>query len=391
VVGERSELPDFLVYLRQRKDFEPHRGLIRVTPGGLFIESTIVERVVELYQAWFAEFTKGEASRTIEKSRQRLLGPNPDEKFYLIEGKNTLHGVCAPGEIQAPQSSGLPYNLGALLSAKKYLHPSDPVLAGIVGLVIRNSQQGVEFSLKARGKECLVPAAVLRDFEMMIAHSPYLQRRHEGIGDSQGLRVAVLAKIIAQSRPIPENQPMLIPHRFSQRRDVSFQLNRKMLVAFQKTSVVDVIELNGRNLSGFLKHELGTGPKDVLGAFRLAHRREPNLGSLKLKEGEVVVRPLAFAEFVEVMARSTDPKEKFNRFFTAQDCFQRFSSLLQLSQPIERIKLARVLDDRGVRSHYVRVNGNWVFGISRRGVLERVVARHIRSHRRSRRDEHSEQ
>jgi hypothetical protein len=390
VVAERSELPDFLVYLRQRKDFEPHRGLIRVTPGGLFIESSIVDRVVELYQAWFAEFTKGEATRTFEKSRQRLLGSHVDEKFYLIEGKTTLCGVRAPGEIAAPQSCGLPYNLGSLLSAKKYLHPSDPILAGIRGLVIRNSQHGVEFSLKVRGKDCLVPANVLEEFELTIARSPYLQRRHEGIGGSRGLQVAVLAKIIEQSRPIPESRPMLIPHRFSQRRDASFQLSRKMLVVFQKGTVVDVVELNGRNLSGFLKHELRTGPKDVLGTFRLAHRREPNLGSLRLKEGAVVVRPYAFAEFVETIARSTDPKEKLNRYFTAQDCFQRFWSLLQLSQPIERGKLARVLDDRGVKSHSIRVNGNWVFGISRRGVLERIVARHIRANRRPRYAESSD-
>lgn len=373
-----SELLGFIPYLKASKDFQQFRDLIRVTPRGLFVENTAVETVVSYFQKWFQEYTKGAASRTIEKSKIRLFGDQALDPQYLVEGKTVLLGLLAPGEIQSPQQSGLPYYLGALINSKNFLHPKDPLLAGINGLSIRSLPSGTEVTVKLRDRTLRIPRQALDEFMRIAALSPFLERRNPGITHSLAVALKVLVGIADRSRPLRPGSVILVPHRYSGVKNAIIRLSRKFLLVEQSGELKVIAELNARNLNEFLRTELSTGPKQALGSFKLAPRRAPNIGDFQIKGSTYTLRPRAFAEFVEFIARAKEPREKFSKPYTTQECFERFSSFFQLAQPFDRRKLEKALSDRRVTASDVRVHGGWIFAISRRGVITRVVARHIR-------------
>lgn len=375
---DRSELMDFIPYLKSLKDFEPLRHFIRVTPRGLFVENSVTETVVALYQKWFHEFTRGEVSRTIDKSRVRLFGDQKPDPQYLVEGKTVLLGVLASGTVQNPQQTGLPYYLGALVSSRQFLHPKDPQLAALPGLSIRTTQTGSEISVQLRDRALKIPKFVLDDFAHTAALSPFLVRRNPGMDQSLAIALRVLVSVASRARPVRKDAAILVPHRFQNARNATIRLSRKFLLVEQSGELKFIAELNGRNLSEFLRNELSSGPKQSLGSFRLSSRRAPNIGEFHIKGVTFTLRPRAFAEFVEFITRAKDPREKFNKAYTTQECFEKFSSFFQLAQPFDRRKLEKALGDRGITARDVRVYGGWIFAISKRGVITRVAARHIR-------------
>jgi hypothetical protein len=90
------------------------------------------------------------------------------------------------------------------------------------------------------------------------------------------------------------------------------------------------------------------------------------------------VHARAFAEFSELIRRARDPREKFAGWFTAAECFEKFSSFFQLSQPIERHKVASSIERFDLQGAEYRAYGGWIFTLSREKTIMRVVARHVR-------------
>jgi hypothetical protein len=68
-----------------------------------------------------------------------------------------------------------------------------------------------------------------------------------------------------------------------------------------------------------------------------------------------------------------------NGWHTSADCFEKFSSLYQLSQPIEKFKISGALERFGVQGDRFRINGGWIFVLSKEGTVMRTVAKHIRT------------
>jgi hypothetical protein len=158
----------------------------------------------------------------------------------------------------------------------------------------------------------------------------------------------------------------------------------KFLFIEEKGVHTRIIELHGRHLSSFLRAELVRAPREKLGSFKLTPKHRDLMGFYETGGRRTSVHARAFAEFAELIRRAREPRERFSGWFTAADCFERFSSLFQLAQPIERKKIAQSLERFGIEGSNFKICGGWIFALSREGTVMRTVARHIRlpGHRR---------
>jgi hypothetical protein len=102
------------------------------------------------------------------------------------------------------------------------------------------------------------------------------------------------------------------------------------------------------------------------------------MGFYEARGRRTSVHARAFAEFAELIRRARDPRERCSGWFSSADCFERFASLYQTSQPIEKRRIAASLERFGIEGHSFRICGGWIFAISREGTVMRTVARHIR-------------
>jgi len=374
----RGAVVRFLESLRGNKGFEPIKAKIRVVPRGLFLEESVVDRVVTEFQTWLAKVSEGAAQKTFEKTKQWLFQDAEPERFYLIEGKSTLTGYVIVAQVGAPQRFGLPYYLGSLLPSSSYLHPSDPELARCKGLEVRSIGSGVEAIVQKRDKRLVVSELTIKSFEELAKKSPYLQRRYPGSEKNLSVCVRVLAGLIRRARPVPRAFPMLVPFDVKTAKHRDIRVAGKFLFIEERGKIIRVLEAHGRNLSGFLRAELMRVPREKLGSFRLMPKHRDLVGYYERAGKKNAVHARAFAEFSELIRRARDPREKFAGWFTASECFEKFSSFFQLAQPIERHKLASSIERFDLEGAEYRAYGGWIFALSRERTVTRVIARHIR-------------
>jgi len=152
----------------------------------------------------------------------------------------------------------------------------------------------------------------------------------------------------------------------------------KFLFIEEKGVVLRCIEMSGRNLSSFLREELVRAPREKLGSFKLTPKHRDLMGFYESRGKRTSVHARAYAEFNELIRRAREPRERFNGWFTSAECFERFSSFLQLSQPIEKSKISGALERFGVAGDSFRIYGGWIFVLSREQTVMRTVAKHIR-------------
>ena len=152
----------------------------------------------------------------------------------------------------------------------------------------------------------------------------------------------------------------------------------------EKGNLLRTVELSGRNLSGFLRAELVRAPRDKLGTFKLTPKHRDLMGFYEAFGKRRSVHARAFAEFEEGVRRTRDVRERFQGFFTAPECFEKFSQWYQLSRPIEFHKIKSSVERFGVKGEKYQLYGGWIFAFDRSQTLVRCVGRHIRlpGHRR---------
>lgn len=159
---------------------------------------------------------------------------------------------------------------------------------------------------------------------------------------------------------------------------VSLRAAGSVLFLEERGEVQQIFELRGRNLGVFLQHELRAATRQQLGSFRPTPNNRELLGYYEQRGARRSVHMRAFSEFTENLRRSRDPRERLKGWISVGECFERFSSFLQLSQPIERAKIASVLDRLEVQGSSFQAYGAWIFALSRDGTVLRTLARHVR-------------
>jgi hypothetical protein len=383
---DRTALVKFFGSLRHTKAFEPIRDLVRVVSKGLFVDERGVEAVVELYRAWILEESKGVAQKTHEKCRQRLFGEQQPIRQYLVEGKSVLAGFLVSAPVSDPHQFGLPYYLGSLLSTQNYIHPADPLLKSIKGVEFKHGKGGLEAIVQRRGGAITVSDGILKSFLNIAGTSRFLQRRYPGIEGNLSICLRVLIGLVRRSRTVPRTFPIIVPFDVRSSKTRNIRAAGKFLFVEEKGALLRIIELNGRNLSGFLREELVRAPKEKLGSFKLTPKHRDLMGFYELRGHRSSVHARAYGEFAELVRRAREPRERFSGWFTSAECFEKFSSFYQLAQPIEKRKISGALERFGVSGESFKIHGGWIFVLSREQTVMRVIAKHIRlpGHRRSR-------
>ncbi len=374
----RGAVVRFIESLRSNKGFEPIKARIRVVPRGLFIEERVIDQVITEFQTWLTKASAGAAQKTFEKTKQWLFEDGEPERFYVVEGKTTLTGYIIAAQVGAPQRFGLPYYLGSLLPSSTYLHPSDPELARCKGLEVRSSGSGVEAVVQKRDKRLILSEQTIKSFEELAKGSPFLQRRYPGSEKNLSVCVRALAGLVRRARAVPRGFPMLVPFDVKTMKHREVRVAGKFLFVEERGKITRIIEAHGRNLSSFLRSELSRVPREKLGSFRLTPKHRDLVGFYERAGKRTSVHARAFAEFSELIRRARDPREKFAGWFTAAECFEKFSSFFQLSQPIERHKVASSIERFDLQGAEYRAYGGWIFTLSREKTIMRVVARHVR-------------
>jgi hypothetical protein len=380
VTGEDKTSPSrFIESLKADKQFTAHRPFIRVMPKGLFVDERAVDALLLTYQAWLSRETEGVASKSIEKCKYRLFTVDEPERMYLTEGKTVLVGYLAPVVVKAPQQYGLPYYLGSLLSTKDYIHPADPSFAGLDRVKVQQGRQGIEAIISRRDQTIIISQQIARDLLEQAKASKYLQRRYPGIDTELSVALRTAISIARLSRAVPRNFPMLVPHRSrSGRGKGGIRFAGKFLLIEEKGVIQQILEMNGRNLSSFLRKELHDAPRERLGSFHLMSKHRDLVGYYESGGRRTSVHARAFGEFIGFILRAKDSRERFTGWFTAAEAFEKFSSFFQLAQPIDRKKLAGPIEALGLDGASYRVYGGWVFVLSKEGTVMRCVAKHIR-------------
>lgn len=378
VDAERLALVPFVDSLKGSSFLSTYRADIRLTPKGLFISEGIVTPLLTAYQAWIAAESKGIAQKTLEKCHQRLFQGEQPERQYLVEGKVVLLGFLVPIPYKNPQQSGLPFYLGSLLSTKNYLHPADPTLKEVKGLTLKQDKNGLEALVKRGEKSLVIPEPVIRNFQQLALGSRYLQRIYPDITTTLSTALRAVVGVVRRSRPVKNSFPMLVPSVVKQNKRKGIRVSGKFLLIEEKGRIEKILELNGRNLSYFLKEELKNAPREALGSFKLTPRERDILGFYDNRGKRTAVHSRALSEFCERIVRARDPRERFAGWFTAGECFERFSSTYQLSQPIEKQKIESVLKAAQVNPYSCRLNGGWIFVVSKDYVVGRTLCKHIR-------------
>ena len=379
-----SPLLTFLNYIKKLKSFESERVNIRVTPKGLFVHEKAAESLVAVYQQWIEEQSEGLARKAHDKAWNKLFGTEHPDRQYLVEGKNSLTGYLIQFEVKNPQQYGLPYYLGSLLSGQSYLHPADPLLSTLKDVELINSNSGFVLRVVSRGVEVEITQNVLQHFSKLCEFSRLAKSKKVFESDPLVVKARLLVTLVKRSRALKIDTPILVPARFKEAKGKNrnqLRIAASFVFVIEGREIKSIYELTGRNLGEFLRRELISGPKQQLGTFRLSSERERILGFAQLKDVRVAVHPKAFTEFVEYIMRATEPRERFIQRYTAQDCFERFMSFVQLAQSMPIGKFKAVFQENGVDARSCRVYGAWVFVAEQDGSLKRVVARHIRMSR----------
>jgi hypothetical protein len=373
-----SSLLEFLKFLRGAKVVDELRPFLRITPKGIFVDSRCANSIVEVFQNWRYQLTNGAADKSIEKTGQWLFQSATPEKFYLVEGRNSLIGSLIPVEITAPQGYGISYYLGSLLPASGYLHEADPDIQDIQGLTARRKNTGLEFELSLRAGPVIFSEKIVRTFSEIAHSSRFLQRKYPGSESNLVTALKGLVSIIRRARAVPKTIPMVVPYSIKKGRSKGVLLSGKFLFLHEDKTIIDIIELNGRHLSTFLKQELSRAPKEKLHSFRLTPKQRDILGFFSVGTVRTSVHARAFSDFVELIHRSRDPREKFSGWFTALECFEVFATKFQTAQPIEKKKIAMTLNQLRIEGASFRISDGWIFALSRDKSVLRVGARHIR-------------
>lgn len=381
---ERAQLTSFLGYLKKSKAAQEMLPSLRVLSRGIFVDERAVSALIEHYQVWLDQESHGEAHKSPEKSFQWLFEGKDPMKHYLVEGRTVLVGFVVPVLITNPQQFGLPYYLGSLLSTENYLHPADPSLSKISKLEMRQGKGGLECHITTRGSTLVVHEKVVRDFAALIRDSRFVERRYPEALRTLAGSLKLLVSLIRRARVIPRSFPIVVPHDVKSSKAKNVRMAGKFMFIEERGSLLRTIELSGRNLSGFLRAELLRAPREKLGSFKLTPKHRDLMGFYEAFGKRRSLHARAFAEFEEGVRRTRDARERFQGFFTATECFEKFSQWYQLSQPIELHKIKGSVERFGVKGERYQLYGGWIFAFDRSQTLVRCVGRHIRmpGHRR---------
>lgn len=372
-------LVDFLQFLRRAKPFEEHRPLIRILPKGIFVDDRGFRPFLEAFQGWRHELTHGAADKTEEKTRQWLFETPTPERMYLVEGRSSLVGALIPVEIKAPQQYGLPYYLGSLLPASGYLHEGDPEIQAIPGITVRRSATGLEVEVQRRHGNLIVSEDIIKSFASIAKGSRFLQRRYPESDSNLIATLKALVSIVKRLRVVPKNIPMIVPYAVKRESSKQVLVAGKFLFIAEGLRVKMIVELNGRHLSTFLSDELSKAPKKRFGSFHLTSKHRDLLGFYQVGGIKNSVHARAFSDFVELIRQSREPKERFTGWFTAMDCFERFSMTFQTAQSIEKKMILSSLKKTNIEGASFRISDGWIFALARDKTVMRTTASHIRA------------
>ena len=375
---ERAQLTSFLVFLKGNKSAQELLPSLRVLSRGIFVDERAISTLVAHYQAWLEKESHGDVHKSPEKSFQWLFEGREPIKHYLVEGKNVMVGFVVPVQVANPQQYGLPFYLGSLLSAETYLHPSDPSLSKIAKVETRQGRAGLEFHISTRGGVLVLQEKVIRDFSLLIKESRFVERRYPEARRTLAGALHLLIALVRRSRRIPRTFPIVVPNDVKSSKRKGIRMAGTWMFIEERGAIQRSIEMSGRNLSGFLRAELRGAPREQLGSFKLTPQHRDLMGFYEVFGKRKSVHARAFAEFEEGVRRTRDARERFQGFFTAAECFEKFSQWYQLSQPIELHKIKSSVERFGVKGERYHLYGGWIFALDRSHTLTRCFGRHIR-------------
>lgn len=405
-----QHIPLFLEYVRRSKPFETLRPFVRVTPGGLFVEESKLEAVLEIFKVWLEQYSQGEDRRTGEKLKRKFFSNTEPVLRYLVEGKICMRGVLAPAKVQEPQKYALPYFLGSLIEGSQYLHPGDPLVSDLRNGEVALGPQGPELRITSSKRPIAVSTEMLKRFAQIAQRSHRLVKRYPELETTLAGAVKPLLFLFGRARLLKSDWVHLVPisARGWREKDGKRGEGRRgkgggdrrgapqpakddrpfsglfvqdfYMFVVERDRLTAIHELVGRNFSTFVRDEFMRVDRRKLGSFHLFERPGPNIGTFSVRGQNTALSPRAFSEFIQFLGRATDKREKLEGWFTVEEAFQRFSSFFQLATPIERKKLEHTLKEHELGAGQLRVYGGWTFLIGPEGAIDRCVARHLPRH-----------
>lgn len=366
----------FFAAIKDLFKIEVLRDNLRVTHKGLFVSEALLSELLSKYQQWLGQQSEGEVHKSESKCMKRLFGSLTPTGQYLIEGKHCLKGFLSPLEIPDPQRFGLPFYLGSLSSMREYLHPSDPTLQKLADVNVGSGTEGVELRIRIGNQTVIVSNLLLRTFRELAEHSPRVVREFPELIDSLPVVAQALVHLLRKSRILSQKNPILIPIAYKASKRHDFRTVGGFIFIFQKDGrLVSIYELRGRNLYKFVRSEFAALRTRHIGAFEIFGERHKLLGRYQIAGKQSFVSPRAFLDFLEALPNSPEKRDHLLSNFTIKESFEKFSEIYQTSQVIEKHKILSYVERFRRPVGQYKINGVWIFVISRDWVIEAVVAK----------------
>ena len=348
----------------------------RATHRGLFVAEAAVGSLLRTYQSWLEKQSAGEIHKSEEKTKKRLFSSTEPERFYLIEGKNVLSGFLVSHEMREPQKLGIPYYLGSLTAKKNYIHPSDPIFGSIKDVEVLSEGSGVGLRIKVGNNTFYAKSEIIQNFLHVVRHSQRTLKEFPDIEESLAELCKTFVHMFRKSRNISDKDMPLIPENLAGSRKCKYRMLGKIVfVCDPKNNIIKIYGLWGSNLYKFMRREYSHIRGGRIGSFEIYPERHKYLGRFKYSENQYQLSTKALIDFYEQIETSPDKKDKLARPITARSLFERFSELLQTSQSIKRNLIADYVTFYKKPIREYRINGVWIFIISRDGIIDASVSK----------------
>ena len=367
---EQKERPDFSFWSSLPRYFK-HPELqanFRRTGQGVFVNETVLTRLLSSYQSWLQEKTGATAQKSVEKCRRRLFGQDDPELFYVLDGKKCLAGYLIPVDGEHLSKLQLPLYQGNLMDTHNYIHPRDPQLLSIPGIKsILHPHEGLMLELSLPGGTIKVSESALRAFTAAAADISPLRQQYPALRGALRGQLAPLLELLKQAKPVRAKDRLLVPEEVKRTEPELLKIEALVFVVNREKLLIGAYGLNRSNVLALVKRELR-----VFSRHRQPQKREKQKrGKRKQMRPSAILTaskqnyflPLgSFLRFLELARRSPTLRKPLGFRYTALDCLQLCRSIFEKSRKLEDHEAARLTKTLGDRKDVsFRKAGTWYF------------------------------
>ena len=352
---------------------EELREGVRATPAGLFVEKSLQSKLVECYQNWLQEKTRGTVAKSERKCSKRLFGAENPPEYYLIEGKKCLLGLLVVCPLQQPQSLSLPFYLGSLAETRAYLHPGDPGLEAMQARLVPASG-GHQLEVRVRERKYLLSPSFLLDFQRLASQSTVLSKRFPGLTEALRESARAAVELLRKAKIIGKKESLFVPSRYGKVQGASFMRVGSLVFVGIGENLQFCYELRGRNLRELVRAEVGRGSK---------HGRNPGqrssgsgkqhriVATLHINRRAFGIASSALQEFVEQTIQSGEIRG--HPRYTVWDCLAELKSICERSDEIAGEMIRRHIEGIKVNRAAYRTLERWILVVDQSGTVVRCL------------------